>query len=828
MITNKLLVICTVLFIASSSVHAQKFSSTKDYSSEIEKQILSGATSTAELIVNYHPRIWIRGLWDWDTYNEEGSFAWRFVHDKAMYRDDPANDQMKHELFSVAHIGDDDIYGEYDYATLARMFNWTIIAAELAKRGDPIYHISDELYNGQYLPDRSSPVWPLVHTEDELLADARAKFFGHYDEANVYPNLCHAIFVLNAAVGYDWLIDRKYSDGTPVLTDADRQQVQKELIAIADNYRERAINYDRYFYNAADIGWFSYVVIGFALYEPDGEGISPEYNAKAKQYVDDFDEYWVGKILPFMNEQGGTGGWHGGLCNMSGEWWYWGSKEDVLTYRIAPVLFAHYTATGQSIEKSVYSTGAIKYAVEFQNYMIYPDGDYVTIGKNKGLRYRWIAPLFVSARRRYSSDPEQRWLGELAGWVRNEKAPAEFVNAGSYDLFDQLIFEEKWPNPRSPEQLGCGTRHFAKLGWVAMRSGFSSQDDLATLFICQRYHWSELDPYAQNSFHIMRKGWLIQGNNNTIYLDGQYQRQISDFPLVADGVEAYAPGSKYDVGPGIQAFESTDQYDYMLGDATNAYDSNKLEKFTRQLVYLKPDKFVILDHVVTTDAGVKKSWIVHPGATPQSIGDTLMLINNGSGKLWIKRLLPDKAIHNLSTGSIEVTPTQSSEQDWFLFVLQASDANLAQNSPEITADEARLISDTNKIGVQIDQWNVLFNSPDEPPGVSVSKTNTSINRSKSSANPPALFTLYQNYPNPFNPGTTISYDVLVRTSIKLAIYDTIGRTVVVLVKNEQSPGHKKVKWDGKDKNGIDVPSGIYFVTLSGNKFAATKKILLVR
>ena len=43
---------------------------------------------------------------------------------------------------------------------------------------------------------------------------------------------------------------------------------------------------------------YFYPVIGMALYEPDGKGISPGNNAKAKEYLDDFESYWVGKILP--------------------------------------------------------------------------------------------------------------------------------------------------------------------------------------------------------------------------------------------------------------------------------------------------------------------------------------------------------------------------------------------------------------------------------------------------------------------------------------------------------------------------------------------------
>jgi len=404
----------------------QNFSPGGDYSSEMEKRIRSGDVSTADLIVNYHPRFWIRGTGDWDAFNEKGSFAWRFVHGQTMMNGLPANDQMKHEVLSLVKKADSDypIYGENKYATQARRFLWVIAAAEVAKRGDSDYKISKKLIKGKYVAGSSSPKWPLIHTEDELLTDARTKYLKWYKEVLNYPDECHAQFLIHASAGYDWLVDRKYSDGIkPVLSSTDRQQIQAGLISIADHYRERALQDDRCFFDAGDICWFSYVAVGLALYEPDGKDIPAEYNTKAKQYLDDFDEYWIGKILRAMNEQGGTGGWHGGLCKINGEWWNAGDHEDVLTYRIAPLLFGHYTATGQDYNNSLMSSGCVKYAIEFQNYMIYPNADYVTIGRNEGQRYRWIAPYFVYSRRRFASDPENQRQGELGGWIGAYRVP---------------------------------------------------------------------------------------------------------------------------------------------------------------------------------------------------------------------------------------------------------------------------------------------------------------------------------------------------------------------------------------------------------------------
>jgi len=73
-----IMMIVILLFAAKANI-AEGFSATEDYSSSVEKGIRSGYTSTASLIVNYHPRIWMRGSWDWNKDNI-GSFAWRIVH----------------------------------------------------------------------------------------------------------------------------------------------------------------------------------------------------------------------------------------------------------------------------------------------------------------------------------------------------------------------------------------------------------------------------------------------------------------------------------------------------------------------------------------------------------------------------------------------------------------------------------------------------------------------------------------------------------------------------------------------------------------------------
>ncbi len=88
---------------------------------------------------------------------------------------------------------------------------------------------------------------------------------------------------------------------------------------------------------------------------------------------------------------------------------------------------------------------------------------------------------------------------------------------------------------------------------------------------------------------------------------------------------------------------------------------------------------------------------------------------------------------------------------------------------------------------------------------------------------PTKFNVYQNYPNPFNPVTTIKYDIVKAQSVKVTIYDIIGREVATLVNEQQQPGSYEIKWDASN-----VSSGIYFYQLKTKDYVYTKKMILMK
>ena len=53
---------------------------------------------------------------------------------------------------------------------------------------------------------------------------------------------------------------------------------------------------------------------------------------------------------------------------------------------------------------------------------------------------------------------------------------------------------------------------------------------------------------------------------------------------------------------------------------------------------------------------------------------------------------------------------------------------------------------------------------------------------------PQSFTLYQNHPNPFNPATSIQFNLLESTYVRLTIYDQRGREITTLIDREMTAG----------------------------------------
>ncbi len=104
---------------------------------------------------------------------------------------------------------------------------------------------------------------------------------------------------------------------------------------------------------------------------------------------------------------------------------------------------------------------------------------------------------------------------------------------------------------------------------------------------------------------------------------------------------------------------------------------------------------------------------------------------------------------------------------------------------------------------------------------------TSVREKTERAIPKDIF-LFQNYPNPFNSETMIRFHLSQASHIQLKIFNLSGKEVITLLNKKIKAGEEQVKWNGRDHNGENVSSGLYFVSLKTNEFIKTLKVLLIR
>lgn len=89
--------------------------------------------------------------------------------------------------------------------------------------------------------------------------------------------------------------------------------------------------------------------------------------------------------------------------------------------------------------------------------------------------------------------------------------------------------------------------------------------------------------------------------------------------------------------------------------------------------------------------------------------------------------------------------------------------------------------------------------------------------------------LEQNRPNPFNPTTTIGFNVPAGGArVSLDVLSVAGRHVRSLADREFSSGPHEVQWDGRDDEGREVASGLYFVRLSSGGDTSERKMTLLK
>jgi len=124
----------------------------------------------------------------------------------------------------------------------------------------------------------------------------------------------------------------------------------------------------------------------------------------------------------------------------------------------------------------------------------------------------------------------------------------------------------------------------------------------------------------------------------------------------------------------------------------------------------------------------------------------------------------------------------------------------------------------------VDIPDMFFNFTFPVPGVGIEDAGGALH--------PKGFSLRQNHPNPFNPSTAIRFDIPVSVGtgipVRLDVFDLRGRRIDRLVEGVRAPGSYDVSWDGRDRSGRSVGSGVYVYRITAGGFTSTKKMVLLK
>jgi hypothetical protein len=226
------------------------------------------------------------------------------------------------------------------------------------------------------------------------------------------------------------------------------------------------------------------------------------------------------------------------------------------------------------------------------------------------------------------------------------------------------------------------------------------------------------------------------------------------------------------------------------------------------------------------------------GTTPASVsavaGDILRL------SVWIKasNLVPDSAAMYPGTWSVGFTPlwfTGTGNNSGYNPVGPATDYTFS--FPAVTSFDWTQYSLDVQVptGVSATALEVRLHVYSrftgtiyfDDLGVQVIGTSTGVS-GNDTRGIPKTFQLSDNFPNPFNPTTVIQYATPRADQISLEIYNLLGQRVRTLVDGVISAGYHEAVWDGRNENGQQVESGVYFYRLQTGQVGLVKKMLFVK
>jgi len=239
-----------------------------------------------------------------------------------------------------------------------------------------------------------------------------------------------------------------------------------------------------------------------------------------------------------------------------------------------------------------------------------------------------------------------RWLAEKRGLERFYRDTAVF-----YMIYTRNLETAPGEPPMSFLAGGNQSGHFiARSGW----------DDGATVVsLGCKDHFGDHHHYDQGGFMIYRNGLLavdppvyrkVRGPqqptsvHNTLLIGGQEQRKCRGqwFKTLEEFEENRVGGNKLETGD-ILFYKEGGTWAAVAGQFAQAYPEGLVESCVRQFLFLRPDKIVIVDHLIAPEGKTvpETQWLLQLPQEPE-VHETQVSVSNGESWLRCQSLPAEK------------------------------------------------------------------------------------------------------------------------------------------------------------------------------------------
>jgi heparin/heparan-sulfate lyase len=323
-------------------------------------------------------------------------------------------------------------------------------------------------------------------------------------------------------------------------------------------------------------------------------------------------------------------------------------------------------------------------------YKVLPDGTTARDDDNEFPYLEWEDNICFGYTVNRFKDPYAAWMLRKSGWPAQAKWRVPIT---------QFLWDDPEVTPRNPadstEAEIPRTYFFRGVGHLIMRDGFGP--DSTWIEFNSGPYLAKHDHLDQNHFVIYHKGYLAT-ESGADYTDTESPHYLNYYrrTIAHNSMLVYQPGEKFfwaenlwpaanDGGQRMDSsrywntvrsredfertrdlwdtgrMEVTDyvpgSYVYARGNATRAYQSSKMQRFTREVAYTPGNNvLVVFDRVRTTDPNLRKVWLLHgvsqpqlaPGEKGKDIGQggtayanaSTFTYEDGGGRLRVHSLLP--------------------------------------------------------------------------------------------------------------------------------------------------------------------------------------------